>query len=111
MDPIDIELHDARFCEVTFNPLRQTVLLTVDAYESPSSSERRKLNILFEGVIDFHASMDNVALADNLKSGNVNYWSPAVAPRRTHVYFSDGHIEILAARCSVAVAEGGQGAP
>ena len=107
MNPVDIELHDARLCEVRFDPMRQTVFLAVDAYESPSSSERRRLHILFEGVADFHASMDNIALADNFKAGNVNYWSPAIAPKRTHLYFSDGHVQILAATISVAEAESG----
>jgi hypothetical protein len=108
MNPIDIELHDARIRELIFNPVRQIATLTVDAYSSPSSSERRGLQIVFEGVIDFHSSMDAIALVENFKAGNVNYWSPAVAPRRTHIYFSDGHIEILAAQLSIAEVDGGR---
>ena len=81
MIPTDIELHDGRLREVTFNPMQQTVVLTVDAYQSPSSDERRRLQIVFEEVSNFRSSMDVVALADNFKAGNMNYWSPAVSLR------------------------------
>lgn len=94
MDLDAIELHDAKIALLDINYLDKSVLICIDFYESRDSKSRRSAKIVFRGVgsISMVCAMDRIA--DNANAGNVNYWTPAIAPGTTYIYLVDGCIAI-----------------
>lgn len=95
MNPNDLELHDAQILSWSVDVEKCTALVVVNAYESQASNSRAAMRISFTGVTDFSSFADFVSLADNARSGNVNYWKPRErGGTKTLLYMNDGCLVI-----------------
>jgi hypothetical protein len=94
----DINLHDAQISAVRIDYSKRTVSFDLAFYESEEAPRRTRAVLQFEGVVALSHMADFERLADNFKSGHVQYWVPQPGHGTTFIYLMDGAISITARR-------------
>lgn len=102
MKPADLELHDAQVLSWHVDVVNSSLAIVVNAYEGEKSKFRRPYRVQFAGMTEMHSVVDGQALLDNARSGNVNYWKPALAAdQKTVIYLNDGCLVVKSRQISV----------
>ena len=90
----NLELHDALIHGAEMNYSNRRISILLDTYETTSSKERVRIELIFDEVDSVSHIADFNSLKKNKFAGNVNYWIPGNTDSPTYIYFTDGVMAI-----------------
>jgi|SRR5687768_3984508 hypothetical protein len=96
MNPLEIELHDARLISVATDYVTRDVTIAIEYYPTAGTQKRKPAQIRFTEVTQLNEVSDLLELQSHASAGNISHWVPALCAGTTFIHLAQGLIAITA---------------